>query len=95
VNDSKARKVASSQEARDEIVLRDLERDLRELEEQYGMPSEEFLRRWQAGELADSADFMDWNALYQMANSVRATLLSRTSTTGGPVKRPRTSTRTG
>jgi hypothetical protein len=74
VTDAALLKVASSQAARDEIVLRDLERDLRELEEQYGMPSEEFFRRWQAGEMADSADFMDWNALYQMATQVRARL---------------------
>lgn len=67
-------RVALSQVARDEAVLRDLERDLCELEKQYGMSSEEFFQRWQAGKMADTADFMDWNALYRMANEVRTRL---------------------
>jgi hypothetical protein len=62
--------------ARDEAVLRDLERDLSELEQQYQMASEEFFQRWQADEMADIADFMDWNALYQMACEVRERLNS-------------------
>jgi len=60
-----------SQIARDETVLRDLERDLADLEQQYQMSSEVFYQRWQAGQLGDAADFMDWNALYQMACQVR------------------------
>jgi len=74
VTDAVLIKVALSQAARDEAVLRDLERDLHDLEEQYQMPSHEFFRRWQAGEMDDTADFMDWNALYQMATEVRARL---------------------
>ena len=74
LTDTALLKVASSQAARDESVLRDLERDLSELEQQYEMSSEEFFRRWQAGEMADTADFMDWNALYQMAREIRERL---------------------
>ncbi len=74
VTDAVLLRVASSQVARDEAVLRDLERDLRELEQKYNISSPEFFQRWQAGEMADTADFMDWNALYQMANQVRARL---------------------
>ena len=74
VTDAALLRVASSQAARDEAVLRDLERDLNELEQQYEMSSEEFFQRWQAGEMADTADFMDWNALYQMAHEVRERL---------------------
>jgi len=74
VTDAALLRVASSQAARDELVLRDLERDLRELEQQYGMSSEQFIHRWKTGEMADTADFMDWNALYQMAIEVRARL---------------------
>jgi len=40
------------------------------LEQRYRMASQEFFRRWQAGELADTADSMDWNMLYQMASYV-------------------------
>jgi hypothetical protein len=74
VTDSALLKVAMSQIARDESALRDIERDLAELEQQYQMSSEVFYRRWQAGELDDAADFMDWNALYQMACQVRERL---------------------
>lgn len=74
VTDAALLKVASSQAARDEAVLRDLERDLSELEQHYQMSSEEFFQHWIAGKLADSADFMDWNALYQMAHEVRERL---------------------
>jgi len=74
VTDAALLKVASSQAARDELVLRDLERDLHELEQQYGMSSEEFTRRWQAGQMPDAADLMDWNALYCMASQIRARL---------------------
>lgn len=63
-----------NQIACDETVLRDLERDLADFEQQYHMSSEVFYQRWQAGELGDAADFMDWNALYQMAYQARERL---------------------
>jgi len=74
VTDAALLRVASSQIARDEAVLRDLERDLREFEQQYRVSSDEFFQRWQAGEMADTADFMDWNVLYQMAREIRERL---------------------
>lgn len=74
ITDAALLKVASSQVARDEAVLRDLERDLTELEQQYGMSSQEFHQRWTAGQMDDTADFMDWHALYQMAHEVRERL---------------------
>jgi hypothetical protein len=74
VTDAALLKVASSQATRDEAVLRDLEHDLQELEKQYGLSSEEFYRRWQAGEMGDDADYVDWSALHQMATEVRARL---------------------
>jgi hypothetical protein len=74
VTDAALLKVASSQAARDELVLHDLERDLHELEQQHGMSSDEFARRWQAGQLPDTADLMDWNALCRMASQIRARL---------------------
>lgn len=74
VTDAALLKVAMSQIARDETVLRDLERDLAEFEQQYQMSSEVFYKRWRAGELGDAADFMDWNALYQIACQVRERL---------------------
>jgi hypothetical protein len=43
-------KIASSQAARDEATLRDVERNLSELEQPYQMTSEEFSQRWVGGE---------------------------------------------
>jgi len=74
VTDAALRKIVESQAARERVVLHDLENDLRELEQQYQLKSEEFFHRWQAGEMPDTADFMDWNALYQMALEVRERL---------------------
>ena len=74
VTDAALLKIASSQAARDEATLRDLERDLGELEQQYQMSPEEFFQGWVAGEMPDTADFMDLNALYQMAREVRERL---------------------
>lgn len=74
ITDAALLKVASSQVARDEAVLRDLERDLSELEQQYGMSSQQFHQRWTAGQMDDTADHMDWNALYQMTQEVRERL---------------------
>lgn len=74
VTDTALLKVARSQMARDEAALRDLERDLRDFEQQYQLNSSEFFRRWQAGEMDDTADFMEWNVLYQMALDVRERL---------------------
>lgn len=74
VTDAALLRVASSQVARDEAVLRDLERDLIDLEQQYQMSSSEFFQRWKSGEMADTADFMDWNALFQMVREVRERL---------------------
>lgn len=45
---------------------------LAELEMEYGMSSADFLRRFQAGELGDSADMFEWSAFYQMWLSVQA-----------------------
>lgn len=74
ITDAALLKIASSQATRDEVVLHDLERDLSELEQQYRMTSEEFCRRWANGEMADTADFMDWHTLYEMAREVRERL---------------------
>ena len=74
VTDAALARIVASQAARDESVLLDLERDLRELEKNYRMTSEEFIQDWQAGRLEDTADYMDWNALYQMSQEIRQRL---------------------
>jgi phage shock protein A len=67
-------RLASSQAARDEIVLHDLERDLAELEQRHKITTAEFAARWLAGKMDDSVDFVDWNALNQMATEIRQRL---------------------
>ena len=54
--------------------LVDIEAQLRQFEARYGMSSEEFYRRFQRGELGDSADFFEWSACHDMAQSVQARL---------------------
>ncbi len=41
--------------------------ELARYERQYGMSSEEFLRRWEAGELGDAQDLFWWRGLCTMA----------------------------
>jgi hypothetical protein len=74
VTDAALIKIAASQVGRDEAVLRDFERDLGEFEQQYQMSSEAFFQRWSNGQMADTAEFMDWAALCQMAREVRERL---------------------
>jgi hypothetical protein len=49
-----------------EHSIADLERRLQIFEAQYGMPSSDFYRRFQAGELGDTAAFFEWNTYYEM-----------------------------
>jgi hypothetical protein len=46
--------------------LTDLDARLRAFEAYFHMPSDEFHRRYEAGELGDSAEFMEWASFYEM-----------------------------
>jgi hypothetical protein len=54
--------------------LADLEERLKAFEVQYRLPSDEFYRRFRAGEMGDSADMFEWSAFYQMRATVRKRL---------------------
>ena len=41
-------------------------RDLRDFEERYGMDTTTFHERFDAGKLGDSADFFEWDGLYDL-----------------------------
>jgi hypothetical protein len=69
--DNALRKIFSHQLARDQADLQVLQQDLAELESKYGISSEEFYERFQAGQMSDEADFMEWNALYKMATKLQ------------------------
>ncbi|MEA3345785.1 MAG: hypothetical protein U9Q78_06015 [Chloroflexota bacterium] len=45
---------------------RDLEARLADYEKRYHMSSEEFHRRFRAGELGDGMDFVEWSVFYEM-----------------------------
>jgi hypothetical protein len=48
------------------LRLERYERDLREFETRYGMKTEAFYQRFEAGELGDSMDFFEWAGLYEL-----------------------------
>jgi hypothetical protein len=55
-------------------LMQQIQADLTEFEEQYGMSSEEFYRQWQAGETDDRMDFVEWASLIQMRENVKERL---------------------
>jgi hypothetical protein len=48
----------------------ELEQDIQIFETQYAMSSADFYRRFHAGELGDGVDFVEWNAFYEMRQSL-------------------------
>ena len=48
--------------------------ELQQFEAQYQMSLSDFARRFQAGELGDDVDFVEWNAFYKMWCSVQKRL---------------------
>lgn len=54
--------------------LAQLQDDLRRFEQQYGLSSDEFYRRYQAGQTDDRMDYVEWASLVQMAQNVEAKL---------------------
>jgi hypothetical protein len=48
-----------------------LQQDLAEFEDQYGLSSAEFYARFQAGQMGDAIDFVEWASLHQMAERLR------------------------
>jgi hypothetical protein len=61
-----------AQQAQDQ--LGELSAELAEIEQRYGMTSEEFFRRFQAGQTDDRMDFVEWASLIQMAANLRQRL---------------------
>ena len=49
---------------------RDLEARLADYEKRYRMSSEEFYRRFRAGELGDEMDFVEWSVFYEMCQVI-------------------------
>ena len=49
----------------------ELQNRLRAFEQEYRLTTEEFYRRYEAGQLGDSADFMEWSSFYDMWRSAQ------------------------
>ncbi len=59
-------KIISYEIAKTTEELEELRAELKVYEQRFEMTSEDFFRKFSAGELDDSADFFEWSALYQM-----------------------------
>jgi len=67
-------KLVTLEQDRTQRELTQIEQRLHAFEAQYRLSSDEFHRRFQAGELGDAADLFEWSAFYQMGLSVREQL---------------------
>jgi hypothetical protein len=68
--DHALQKIISRQIDRDQSDLLDIDAQLGEFERQYGLASDAFWQQYQAGQVADTADFMEWNILYKMRQRI-------------------------
>lgn len=59
------------QKPSDSEQIGDLKHRLKQFEEKYQMPSQQFYQRFQAGELGDSIDFFEWNSYFEMLNAAQ------------------------
>ncbi len=72
--DNALRRIVNRQIERDEADLTRITAHLHEFEHRFKISSLEFWQRFQAGEMADSADFMEWNVFCKMRERIRARL---------------------
>ena len=54
--------------------LHQLEADLAEFEHQYNLSSTDFYRQYQAGQMGDDMDYVEWASLVQMADNLKKRL---------------------
>lgn len=57
-----------------QVQLNQLEADLAEFEHQYNLSSTEFYRQYQAGQMGDDMDYVEWASLVQMTDNLRKRL---------------------
>ncbi len=72
--DNALRKVIDHQIIRDEADLQRVNEALAQFERQYGLRSDEFAQKFQSGQTADSADFMEWNVFCKMRQRITTRL---------------------
>jgi hypothetical protein len=74
VVDRTLEKIIALENAQTRQELNAMEVRLEAFEREYQMSSAEFHQRFHAGELGDAADFFEWSAFYDMAQSLRQRL---------------------
>lgn len=67
-------KLVDLEASRLRMQLEDMERVMADYERQYGMKSADFFTQFEAGQLGDRMDFVEWSGLFQMAASIRKQL---------------------
>jgi hypothetical protein len=72
--DEALRKIISRQIERDEMDLLELNANLAEYESLFRLSSDEFHRKYSAGQMEDTADFMAWNASVKSRKRLRSRL---------------------
>lgn len=72
--DTAVDKIIEYQINQDKKDLQRIQKGLAQFEKQYGMDSSQFWTKYQAGELEDTADFLEWNALYKMQQRIQQRL---------------------
>lgn len=67
-------KVIERQIARDEADLQRINGVIAQFEQEHGMSSAEFQGRYEAGQMADDADLMEWSVFLKMRQRVQSRL---------------------
>ena len=63
--------------------LNELEADLAKFEHQYNLSSTVFYRQYQAGQMGDDMDYVEWASLVQMADNLKKRLHLLSGETSG------------
>ena len=72
--DNALHRIVDRQVARDQADLKRVNGVLERFESQYGLTSNEFWQRFQAGQMADTTDFMEWNVFCKMRQRIQTRL---------------------
>lgn len=64
-------KLVDMETSRLQMQLEDIQRVMADYEKQYNMKSVEFFAKFDAGQLGDRMDFVEWASLIQMAEHLR------------------------
>ena len=74
VIDLTVRKLLERQMQRDEAQLKELETELADYEQRFGMSSQQLAARYQAGDAGDDLDVFEWNVIYKMHSRLASAL---------------------